>query len=1567
MNEIILEFSAFCIAFFCMVDCLHNRRQLYLPVPKGLIGKLRNRHYSYLSLLVMLMISALLSVAEVSAEQIFHVQNSLLLNILNELYFIFYSFVPFLFALYVMNVTGAGKERSSIFFVAVLTPIIISETLVLTNPLTKLIFYVDESCHYQRGSLLFILYIIGVAYVFFGSFYFFKNRKKLARIDRSATGILILVSIIGIFIQGLWSVSVELFFESVGFLGFMLMLEDRALRERTGKNARLSKGFVAVVAMIFITVISMNISLMYNAGTNQTEKIGAIQIDSIKGDLQETLSDAQSYLLRFAMGMEQLLSEGADLASVEEYIITQKAYYKEVSDGNCFNTYAASGDWTIIPDFDMPSHYHAKERIWYTGAMENGGEIYITEPYIDADTRELCFTLSLLLSDRRTVVSMDYTMTRIQDSIRQMQDNKDQKALIVTSAGSIVGDTDPESLGREFSEVYPEYVDVFERVKASNEHGSFRTKIGNQDTIIFSSETSNGWYLILGVNTTDFYADIYRQMIMLAAIDILMVAVIIVFYMVSMNNQQKAENALAATDKFIRSLSGDLQSPLNDILRFSEESLRGDGNDRTYMREISESGKRLSERLDNLFSYSGLIQSEKSEKTTKAVSDEKKLPVRSRYIRNGIIAILVSALMIGLVLCLGTATKWGDVRIHKEADKYNNELSRWILQKQSILSMFTDVIIADPSVIEDYDQAVKWLDDIGKNYSEISFCYLGNPYNSEHQIIMNNGWVPDADYKVDERQWYIDTKRSGSGSSISAPYFDAQTGLYCITFSKIMYSKEGEFLGIFAIDCYIDKLIDILDDSYSTDGYAFLVDQDGVIINHPNKAYEMTEESSVNIEDTEFAEAYHKGSVFSLKDYNGKTVSCVTQKDDASGFTVFVVQSWWSVYGNIIFMCFVFLLLLVICIVAVARLMNRFISWQQETNEKLVEAAEEAVSAGKAKSRFLAQMSHEIRTPINAVLGMNEMILRESGDDSIREYAGNIQSAGKNLLGLINTILDFSKIDEGKMEIIPVKYSTVDFVSNLINSVSQRAKDKNLYFRTHIDGTLPQTLYGDDLRIAQAANNLLTNAVKYTREGGIDLYVSGVREDDDTLMLGIRVVDTGIGIRKEDQEKLFDSFTRLDETRNRNIEGTGLGMAIVTKLLDMMDSKLNVWSEYGQGSDFSFEVKQTIMDDTAIGNYEERVHEAATRHKEETYLYAPEARILVVDDNEMNLKVIRNLLKLNGIVPEMVESGMQALEKLKENNYDIMLLDHMMPQMDGIETLAKAREDDLIPAGMAVIVLTANAVVGAREQYLAAGFDDYISKPVEVKSLEFTLGKYLPKSIVSYRKKDEKTEDGAGTGISTKTAAGGNAGLQNNEQKNDGQRNETTGGSSDKISAVSGDGKFTESTRDDVMEFMPDDGVMEFTPDDGIMEFAADDGVMEFAAEGGVGSEGGDKPAGKKDRKAMFESLQQIGISTEDGLRYCAGDESFYEEVLSDYAKECESRLSEMEAALASDDIKTYQIKVHALKGVSKTVGAMEIFEKAKALEDAAKQEDAVTVKDGHPTLKKLYEGLAEKIKKEIE
>ncbi|MBO4337189.1 MAG: response regulator, partial [Lachnospiraceae bacterium] len=1343
MNEIILELSAFCIVTFCLADCLKNRPALYIPIPKTWNERIRDQHFVFILQLVMLMMSALVSAAEVALENYSGVKNAYLLYVLNELYFILHAALSFVFTLYIINMTKTSREKSKAFFRIFLIPFVITEILVLANPFNGLIFYVDEQIAYRRGDYMWILYAVGGFYLLFGIIYFIKYKNRLSKTDRLSTLILIFIAIIGIIIQLAFSIPVELFFEAVGFLGFMMLLEVNDYRARNGKSGRVGKGFILVIALIFTTVITINIGLIYKTGSDQASRTGSIQLENIRGELQETISDAEGNLLKCAMGVEQLLTESAGLDTVQDYIREQKTYYNDISSGNCFNVYAAAHEWSVILDFDMPAHYHPVERVWYIGASQEPGQVYISEPYIDAATGDLCFTMSYMLSDKDTVVAMDYTLSKVQDIIRRMGSSDGQKALIVTREGTIVGCYDTNFLGGDILGELPAYGDIFEWVKSSKEHRSFNTKVGRTKKVVFSSETNNGWLLILIEDSDRLYGDIYAQMIMLGAVDMLMIAVIIVFYMVSINNQEKAENALESAENFMASLSDDLNRPLDDILRISDESIKEYTLDKTEaLLSIRQSGNRLKEKLDNLLSYSDMIRTKDAENIKGERAAKKgRSSFSSKYIRNGIIGIILVAMLMGLFLCLGITTKWGTTRISKEADKYNSELTQWMLKQQSTLRMFSDVIAADPSVLDDYDKAVKWLDDIAKNYSEMSFCYMANPYNTEHAIIMNNGWVPDPDYKVEERQWYIDTERSGDGYSISAPYYDAQTGLYCITFSRSVYSQDGDFLGVFAIDCFIDKLIDVLADSYTDESYAFLVDQDGVIINHPDKDYELSEQATVNIEDTEYADVYHNTSVFGMYDYDGRYVASYAEKSSISGFTVIVVQSWWSIYGTVLLMAAVFLLMLIISIIAIAVLINRFISWQEETNEKLVEAANEAVSAGKAKSRFLAQMSHEIRTPINAVLGMNEMILRESGDEAIHEYAGNIQSAGKNLLGLINSILDFSKIEEGKMEIIPVRYDTAVMVENLVNSISQRAQDKGLVFEAHVDENLPSALYGDDMRLTQVVVNLLTNAVKYTREGRVDLYIDEAGRTDDKITLAVKVKDTGIGIKSEDIEKLFESFTRLEETRNRNIEGTGLGMAIVTRLLDMMGSGLEVKSTYGEGSEFSFKIQQTVMDDEPLGDYAQKAKQLTGRTDDGTYLYAPKARLLIVDDNELNLKVIKNLLKLNGIVPDLASSGKQALTMLEKNKYDIVFLDHMMPEMDGIETLEAARNKGLVGENDIVIALTANAVVGARETYLAAGFDEYLSKPVDVRALESTLSRYLPSEMKQYLKKGDIKSD----------------------------------------------------------------------------------------------------------------------------------------------------------------------------------------------------------------------------------
>ena len=403
-------------------------------------------------------------------------------------------------------------------------------------------------------------------------------------------------------------------------------------------------------------------------------------------------------------------------------------------------------------------------------------------------------------------------------------------------------------------------------------------------------------------------------------------------------------------------------------------------------------------------------------------------------------------------------------------------------------------------------------------------------------------------------------------------------------------------------------------------------------------------------------------------------------------------------------------------------------------NRKLTVAAEAANQANEAKSLFLSTMSHDIRTPMNAIIGMNEMILRDSREDDTRMYAENIRTAGNTLLGIINDILDFSKIEAGKMEIIDVDYNIASLLNDLVNMVQRKAEEKGLTFELDVDSQIPSVLHGDELRIKQVITNILSNAVKYTKEGGIVFAVSAskCRKEEDSVILHVSIRDTGIGIKPEDLDKLFVAFERIEEKKNRNIEGTGLGMAIAQNFLSLMGSKIQVESQYGKGSVFSFDLKQKVADWEPLGAFDAAYKRYLSERKQYTAKFtAPKARILVVDDTQMNLKVFVSLLGKTKIQIDTAESGDAGIELFHKKTYDLIFLDHMMPNKDGIETLQEMKACvDTPNRKTPVICLTANAVSGMREMYIEAGFDDYLTKPIDTERLEAMLLRYLPTDLV---------------------------------------------------------------------------------------------------------------------------------------------------------------------------------------------------------------------------------------------
>ncbi|MCR4605188.1 MAG: response regulator [Eubacterium sp.] len=603
-------------------------------------------------------------------------------------------------------------------------------------------------------------------------------------------------------------------------------------------------------------------------------------------------------------------------------------------------------------------------------------------------------------------------------------------------------------------------------------------------------------------------------------------------------------------------------------------------------------------------------------------------------------------------------------------------------------------------------------------------------------------WEPPEGYDPKNRDWYTVAKEKNCEVAIVPPYIDAQTGNLIISVCRMLPDRQN----ILSLDVQLSGIQDMMKDLTLNDqGYGFIVDDTGLFIAHKDESKKGT-----NISETTDGKAFlnaiksSQSGDFSFT-YDG-TDSTVYVNHIMNDWSVVMVVSNSELYGKVkvqllitVGICMlIFIMIVVFYYVGHKNEQNYTKNMEQmkleeqkaQYERKVLELEKDAADASnKAKSDFLANMSHEIRTPMNAIIGMDEMILRSSPQEPVKKYALGIQSAGHTLLSIINGILDFSKIESGKMELIPVEYSFSSVINDVVNMTVKKARDKGLEYNIRVSEDIPSVLKGDEIRIRQVMLNLINNAIKYTHEGSVSVSVSYDNSDD---MLKFVVKDTGIGIKEEDKDRLFGSFERLDENKNRNIEGTGLGLNITMSLVKMMDGSVEVESTYGEGTTFIAHMKQEVVDDTPIGDFAQNIVEL--QDHTDSYIpsfVAPTANILIVDDNDMNLSVIESLLEETKINVTTAESGVECIDLINCNTYDVVLLDQMMPGMSGLETLRTIRDEHLADE-TPIIALTADAIVGARDNYIKEGFSDYLSKPVMSDALEAILLKYLkPEKIRS--------------------------------------------------------------------------------------------------------------------------------------------------------------------------------------------------------------------------------------------
>ena len=699
-----------------------------------------------------------------------------------------------------------------------------------------------------------------------------------------------------------------------------------------------------------------------------------------------------------------------------------------------------------------------------------------------------------------------------------------------------------------------------------------------------------------------------------------------------------------------------------------------------------------------------------------------------------------------------------------EAQKYALELTSWINTNATILDTLAAEIAVNDIASKDYDEFHNYLkqnNDLLNKDGYVYDIYFTYPNNF---MVCASDFIADGSVDfVHEREWYTKSALSGD-LFVSTPYLDSDTKKPIVTISKAVY-KDGKLLGVLAEDIFIDVLVDVIGQAdFGENSYAFIIDESLRMIVHPNEEYfyEDAPLKVMDVPDSPYADLLNSillgtDDMVFVKDYDGVKRGIVSAQMTNTGWYVCIATDEKEMNESVASLLrgFVIAALVATAIgggvaIVLARVLDRANKQEQEYKQRVLKLEKQAADeASEAKSRFLADMSHEIRTPINAILGMNEMILRESKNDDILTYSQNIRQSGHNLLQLINGILDFSKIEDGKMEIVPVRYKVSGQIAYFYFSIADRAASKNLNLVFDIDPNLPTELFGDDTRINQVVINLLTNAVKYTEEGTVTLTVknTGKLDPDGKILLYYEVKDTGIGIKQEDMPKLFESFKRLDVVRNRNIEGTGPGMNITVKLLELMNSKLNVDSTYGEGSVFSFELWQKVEDVKPLGDYKAAIGKANKVEKYKESFQAPDARILVVDDTKMNVIVVENLLKKTLVKIDVAFNGPDSIELCKENKFDLIFMDQRMPGMDGTETMGKIREECELNKETPIICLTADVIRGAKEKYIEMGFKGYLTKPVDPDELEQTVKKNLPadKVIIVENTKESEAQTSENT------------------------------------------------------------------------------------------------------------------------------------------------------------------------------------------------------------------------------
>ncbi|MBR5091387.1 MAG: response regulator [Ruminiclostridium sp.] len=1121
--------------------------------------------------------------------------------------------------------------------------------------------------------------------------------------------------------------------------------------KRKGNSAVLKNIVIAVLVMLFMVGIIITFySMLYSANREIIIKSGETSSKETAERFDEYLSTSTDAIKLTAYTIDSMMGDGKSNQEILDYLVEQTVAIKSTVFENTSGLYGYINDEFLDGLlWEPPEGFVATERPWYIKAREKNGEVAMVEPYLDAQTGTVLMAISKLLDDGKSVISMDIALDVIQRITEESVElGRSDVQLIIDHTGYVVAHSDKEQIGKNYrTESGSIGAEIFKELNLSESgsEGYCELFYNNTHYIVYSTELKNDFLCLSIKDATSVFEPLQLMLVITVAVVIVIVFVIVLIMIISNKRQLMVERLgkqLSATADIYISMHeiNFLTDTFSEVINNKEEASELIGETRNHCQEtiraimtrFSDESSRESV-LDFVdFSKLNMRLRNRNTITMEWLSVEKKWR-RSRYIVSDRTPSGEVARAMYLIEDIDTEKTERDMTF--EVLKIMNEqissvagiffrMVDFDIENNRMRTIRTDPHDLSNLVDGSVDNALqkvtvlmdKFVHEKSRrsmvefiNFNTVNERMKGTDSITEEFLSTNNGWCRarlvvskrNEDGTVAHVLWLVETideeKRKRDKLTEAAERLNMRVS-----------SIANIYMTVHELDLPTDTFIEIKSDK------KYVNDAGGEI--HP-RAQETISKVMESVVDPSCLEELEKFIDFSTLEKRMRRIDTITteymnrdklwrrgrfvaSKRDESGK---LIRAMW---------------------------LTEDINNEKTERDKLLDMSERAIAASEAKSSFLSNMSHEIRTPINAVLGMNEMILRECEDSTILAYSNSIRNAGTTLLGIINDILDFSKIEAGKMEIIPVDYDLSSVINDLVNMIQSRADDKGLLLELNISKEVPKYLHGDEVRIKQVITNILTNAVKYTEKGSVTFIINFEKIPDDpgSIMLDVEVRDTGIGIKREDMKKLFSEFDRIEEERNRHVEGTGLGMSITKRLLEMMNSTLEVESIYKLGSKFSFRLRQRVVNWEELGDYEAAYRDSLGARKKYTEKFrAPAAQVLVVDDTPMNLMVFRSLLKQTGVKIDTAPSGDDGLALAYDMKYDIIFLDHMMPKKDGIQTLheLRARTDDP-NLGTPVICLTANAISGAREKYLAEGFDDYLTKPIDPDKLEDMLIKYLP-------------------------------------------------------------------------------------------------------------------------------------------------------------------------------------------------------------------------------------------------